>query len=858
MVSGSKVPYVWTEADNKVVASGGNAGLPQGPFVTPYGIPADLIRRTYAAGDHLEVDLSLSWQGQCGRATRFHEPDQWLVDIAASTKTPGFPRRQDVEDCAVVDAAGRHTYEWIPTPPEVIAGAKTLGEVCDRLRDLDPIQFPAALYPKNPVVPNNISHPARVLFDYWKNTEFRYAVVKDGFDWGVYSTAPGELPATVARLGLPYVLRKVTVTPAVAAPPANSGTSTGILADLAATHRPDSVRPAVDAYIRELKDAAATVDMLMSVTEASMRALGESLALLRAADAVCEASMTNPDVRSGKRACHARNVAADIRDAAFAAQRCHSQLRVHTGTRAEVEADEKQSRRSFTGDAGRDLEIVRHRLEQLLHQDGEIAESLKTWWASASELTYEPEPDLGVDRGALVTGAPANDTERRHALAHAVTVATIAWARSGNVLRHPALPPMDHGEPWPAESLRASPDWLLDLVDEASETPARLGETIRGSSPVAVSLSILGKGAKAYASGRAIYVSLLQAHAAWGWTALAENAKAAAGVSGALDKSLATSFANKLLDRLPEKVDAVELRKKATAAFQSTDEHALTDFANEFGSKTKGDNKTLKYIFSILNLVGSLAAAADSSKQSSDGVTVLKWTDASLSMSKIVIGGAELLVASGAEFANGAKALKLAGKAIDCLSGIASTAVGVVAYFEAVEKRDLTATLAAFAAVGGGLASVGAAVAALAGIEAPLVAAIGGAFLLVSGAITLRDIVSALQMNGTRRTLTRLIGTVRGAGVNGTPAQQLWNELEDSSPDLRPTMDRIVESLKSTSVILRVAEREYIEAGAQRSNVHLLRAAGLPDPMIDDVCSWLTVLHDRATDLSPVGLDDGN
>src|SRR6185503_7035842 len=137
-------------------------------------------------------DLDQSMSGEPWRARRFH------VDKPA--------------------ASGAAYFEW--HKPTIPADVKTLADLCKHLREKDKGQYPESVYGEAKVnATKTADNPAQMLFDYWENSKYRYAIVKQGFDWQTYANAPGSIPIRKDGAELQYVLRKVIPVPKAAAAP---------------------------------------------------------------------------------------------------------------------------------------------------------------------------------------------------------------------------------------------------------------------------------------------------------------------------------------------------------------------------------------------------------------------------------------------------------------------------------------------------------------------------------------------------------------------------------------------------------------------------------------------------------------
>ena len=205
------VDYKWTSKDQLVA----QARAP-GTFVTPYLLPPGSVpdSRSISIGALVSVPLALS--GMPWSVNRFY--------------VEGF--------------------SWQKIPP-AITDYKTIEELCNKLFESDPRKY--AFYDlskKNPGQKNNL---ALMLFDFWGNTEWRWATVEGSFDWttlqhaaGTISTSKGDKQIAYALLPRPRISK-----PIHAAPHADSSSSEQLFAILA---MPKAIPPWLDELMGLLRD----------------------------------------------------------------------------------------------------------------------------------------------------------------------------------------------------------------------------------------------------------------------------------------------------------------------------------------------------------------------------------------------------------------------------------------------------------------------------------------------------------------------------------------------------------------------------------------------------------------------------
>lgn len=233
----SSVPYVWTAKDQEYE----NGGKPDGvtdPRVTTYRIKPGALpgAKQFQPGKEIAVKLD--------DVPRMGEP--WTIN-----------RFYPADD-----------FDWEELTGDALTGTascQTIGELCQKLFALDPRKYPDHTYNFDKATPKAKHDVAAMLFEYWENTAFRYAVTKDGFDWSVLGEkkllAPG-IPAVKGDLRLKWVLVKKP-TPIVRAV-APGGGAQSIVA-------PPAVFEPLAHHAREIEQATARARALLDQSAVYMK-----------------------------------------------------------------------------------------------------------------------------------------------------------------------------------------------------------------------------------------------------------------------------------------------------------------------------------------------------------------------------------------------------------------------------------------------------------------------------------------------------------------------------------------------------------------------------------------------------------
>ena len=369
--------YRWTTADVRI-ASGDTTDSAQGPYVTPYGIPAGAMSgcRSYAAGDEREVDLAKSVAGEPWRMRRF--------------KREGY----DWHDLSEIG---------LGAVPESVT---TLGELCEHLRRAAGWRFPDEYYDSQKVATPGMDNIAQLIFDQPKNTDYRYAVVSSpGFDWKTYLERPGKLPFRASNGLCPARIRttKITLPTAPTAP--------RYTAQLPAAQPVVFDQPTWDlaAYARSIEDEAAHMDWLYQVCEQTTRQRFDVVFRLTALQAIAEVGS-----ETGALVGKWPELATEIEEVLPRVQEALT-TRPIAGRATDWVAESLTTHPHITLNAVEELEASRQRLLDLLDGGAQHRFGVQAW--------------VEQNRAALEQGAPAEATAIAN-LAGAIQKGLVALANT--------------------------------------------------------------------------------------------------------------------------------------------------------------------------------------------------------------------------------------------------------------------------------------------------------------------------------------------------------------------------------------------------------------------------------------------
>ncbi|WP_437956183.1 hypothetical protein WME76_32665 [Sorangium sp. So ce119] len=710
------VRYIWTAEDERI-ARGGAPDV-QGAFVTPYGIPAAGVPRcaTFTAGTEVEVDLDRSGWGEPWRARRFH--------------------------------SGKPFYEW-HEPGEIPGSIGTLAELCKHLRERDPSAYPETIYGEKKLADPGPENPAKMLFDYWQNSRYRYATVKEGFDWKTYASRPGGLAVRKDGVAIDYVLRKVTPLPkAVAAP----GAQKRLI---------DEPALAVEQYIVEVADATANIRRLLDAANDAMLARFQIIYKLQALRAIAEASANAPQGGMPSQGAEIVRIVDTI------LPKVHQVLiamPIRAGTAEQALAELLNSRRSFTVDAVADIRAEERRLRELLLGSSAHAQMLKTWAASV--------------HGGWLQGHPA--------IAQLVDLLTVTVAEG-----HLAL-----GECAPREH----DDVLKQLLDNMPPRHAETPDSIGGDSPTEVLLNLVGKGTSItltvvgnLAGPPSLSIALLQVYALRQFPKivqesfnvlskvqvdLTELASWRGPHPELLDLERGVTMYNRKMNELTgyvvSHVPDGEFKQKLSVALIDENPEVLAGLRSEYGEEMAGVAQSTvawKGAMVLFSLLGTALAIREAQKSGDRNavLTLLDCTSQGVGSASVVLGTYETFLTVVGRLEPVAKALTKVGNVLGAVGGAAGAISGGLAYFKAIREQDwYGATSAMFGAVG----SAGMAIfagCAVANVAMPVLGAISLACILASGAVSFMQVIDSgdNEMSKTNKICHGILSSIRADALGG-------------------------------------------------------------------------------------------
>ncbi|AUX46767.1 uncharacterized protein SOCE26_082760 [Sorangium cellulosum] len=689
------VRYIWTAEDQRI-AGGDTAGSVQGAYVTPYGIPAAGIAKcaTFTPGAEVEVDLGRSGWGEPWRATRF--------------------------------CHGKPLYEW-HKPGEIPGAVTTLAELCKYLRERDPNVYPDTIYGDKRLAdltgPDN---PAKMLFDYWQNSRYRYGTVKEGFDWGTYARDPGSIRIRSDGGAIEYVLRKIVPLPKAAAAP---GAQKRLI---------DEPSLLVEHYISEVTDSAANIRMLLKTSETVMRERYQIIYRLQALRAIAEASTTNPEAGMASQGPEI------VRLVDVVLPRAHRLLvaqPITSGTEAQRALELFKSRRELTMDAVAELRAEQQRLRGLLLESSAHAQMLKVWAVSyhAGLLQGQPRIKELLDR----------------------LTATLAEG-------HLAL-----GECGTA----GDDDVLFALLDKMREGHAEKPEDIDGESPTEVVLSLVGKGTSLattvvgnLAGPPSLSIAMLQVSAMLRFTRLAKESLAQLNAipSGIITSAIQVEKWKLLADRLVEHLADGEVKDEVKLALLMQDRKKLADLKLNVGETVAGSAQQTvpwKGAMVILGLLSTILAIreATTAADKSAPLVALDFLSNATAVASVSLGTYETFMTVVGRIEDVAKMLTKAGNSVGLLGAFLGAISGGIAWHEAYGKADGYGMVSSMFGVVGSLGMIAVAASSMAGLTMPVVATIALACLLASGAVSVAQILEALDSATTKtnRVCLSIIRSVR-------------------------------------------------------------------------------------------------
>ncbi|MGK4002272.1 hypothetical protein WMF31_06595 [Sorangium sp. So ce1036] len=678
------IRYIWTAEDERI-ARGGVPDV-QGAFVTPYGIPAAGIPgcASFAAGTEVEVDLDRSGWGEPWRARRFH--------------------------------VGKPFYEW-HKPGDIPGSVTTLAELCKHLREKDPNAYPDTIYGERKLADLGPENPAKLLFDYWQNSRYRYATMKEGFDWRTYAGRPGGIGVRKDGVAIEYVLRKLTPLPrAVAAP----GAQKRLI---------DEPSFLVEHYIQEVADAAANIRMLLKTSEDVMRARYQIIYKLRALRAIAEASGTNPEAGMASQGWEIVKLV-DVVLPRAQKLLVEQPITISSGTEMQRALELFKSRREFTMDAVAELRVEQKKLRGLLLESSAHAKAIKDWAAASHAGLLQGQPNI---RGLL---------DR--------LTATLA---EGHLALGECSAPGDD-------------DVLVALLDKMPEGHAVKPEDIEGDSPTAVALSLIGKGTSLtttvvgnLAGPPSLSIAMLQVFATLRFTRLAKESLAQLNAvpSTIMTSAIHVEKWRALADRLVEHLPDGNVKDDVKIALLMHDRNKLAGLKFKVG-ETMADSaqqtvpwKGAMVILGLISTILAISEAASGGDKAAH-LVVLDFASNATAVASVSLGTYETFLTVVGRLDAVSMALKTAGNWVGLAGAVLGAISSGLGAWEAYKKADGYGMVSStFGCVGSlGVATVAGYALASGGTVMPVVATVALACLLASGAVSVAQIVEPLDSTRTK------------------------------------------------------------------------------------------------------------
>jgi hypothetical protein len=679
------VAYTWTGADEKI-AGGDTSGTAQGPYVTPWGMAPDYNEcKSWQPGTIHMIDLARSAENW--RATRFG----WgLVDQGS----PPMP-----------------LYEWYEVgklPDDVT----TLGQLCKWLRNKDKVAHPESIYSDRQMDDRGvIDNPCNMLFDFWANSAYRYAVVKDGFDWKM---APKEIPVRKNGVQITHVLRAVVRPPAVKAAPggaASPGTGTQ-------KKTIDELVTSVDRYIADVDKATETVNIIFKAVDEGMRERFRLITLIKALDVMCaelgEGAM-DQSLSPGRKIC--KRIAEEK-----VADRLHKMI-----VREPIEItqsmqglfDPTKFKPVASKNAGKDLQKATNKLRRLLRAHPEYAADLKA---------YAQENLRAFLAGNTIVA------ERLDRLTKTMSAGWLALGDAGH--------PDKDTDPASTQIKKLRNDHAAKVDD------------IQGDeSPTEVVMSWVGKGISLAQTGvgnlagpPSLSIALHATWASWQYSKIAAQAlKEFRETGGKFDPSAWDDLASRLASGIADG----DVKTEIVAAVKKKDLEALGKLKSKVGDHVAGNQQATvawggtMLIMNVISTAMTMSDMADKPNDRSAPLIALDFCGAVAQATSVVLGSIEVyLKVMGREIP---KALTGCANGVGALGAFAGAVQGSIAFIEAAEKQNKMGMVTNYLGAGGSMGIFFVSILALAGVAAPEIAAVALIFLLASGYLSIMDVIMSAK-----------------------------------------------------------------------------------------------------------------
>lgn len=806
------IRYVWTSEDAKI-ARGETSLAEQGGFVTPYGIPARCIQPKPEEGTAVLIDLQWSLQGICTWATRFHVPMPWMPSHAVHGDWIG-----DQAPNATASEAERSTrraWEWIEweVPPHV----ETLGELCADLVAHDSVAFPETFY-GNRKRDFNLN-AAKILFDYWRNTDFRSATVSaKNWNWSTYNGAPESIPVEASSgARIAYVLRRKQVQQPAFVPPSNlqiltssasaenttlipPPTSTG--AGPATVATTSDAAAEVDAYIADLKARTGFLKNCLVWSREALLARSELIRKCDAIRAIARVSAKNDLER------HADAVrAVDILDDVLPKARdwlMTQPVRRHEDV-GQVSLESVESAiRNHTMDAAESVRGYAKELHEMLFEPTHLA--VITNWAT--EAHAELQTATWLELISDTENASQHDQGRRFVrLCAAMSDAMDAYAECHD------------GDEADNPDRRYTLRDIQRLLDEAPEHPAATPLDIRGSVPAAVVLSLSGKGVSLAKTLPKFALTLSRTFASWNVLQLGRRKLALPDAAAA-----ARACANEVLELVPTHahVDGKlePLREDVRLAIVGRDPEALRRVSEKTANLQQFESSAAKGLRVLFDIIGAFIAIAET-KAPTDPLTLVSFLSTGTDCVSVVVGTAEVVLEALEKWPSVTKLLGNAGHALGVLGAGFTVILGFVALAEGIQKGDaLTIANGGTAIVSGACAGFCAGAALFGIATGPVGLAIGTLGLAAALASGLISMVQLKEQLDGRHVL------VAKALLSDVRTDPVWSTMEAQDWKIAAEMSELVRRLDG---------KEFPMGRVNEENRRVLRSASFDDGMLDQL-----------------------
>lgn len=756
---GFSVQYIWTEMDVK--NSGTSPGKEQDGLVTPYGFTAG-VQGNWAAGAQVPLDMNktkkFAW-----RAQRFHV---------------GSGSKSDAD------------YEWIAfDPPDSV---ETLKDLCNHLAGLDKDRYPRNLYVYDATSQYraDAADPAWMLFDFWGNSQYRAETIANGFSWPGYAGYRDLKVKAPTGRKIRYVLALKQKLPVQKT---STPTLGGVPLPIIVVPNVDW-RAEIEAYIGELNACCDTIQMLFDTTAEAMNRLAAPISQLHGVAAIAAVSKEGD-------APAVFDLANDVAKQAYDLLMKEPARR---GGQMDRLLEEDKLLHKFTRDAGADLAVYRAKLHALLMTPNPYAKSIAPL---SRQLVDFSDKDLEWDFERMFAvplvadpAFPQLEADKDYWLKKRLALATY---RALDYLGRCGPDVDDDGVPTTPN------DTFLKHIDDAPDKAA-MASADESTTPLSVTLATLGKGLKTMQRGRSLSMKLVQIYAT---REIANFAR----VGTRVRSDFGAMFLAEIEKRLPDTDGNIKLREKFRKAFNEKDEKELGYLAAEFSEAENKLSSTWKNAAAVLTIASTVLSLVNYKKDEREAVEMIHFMGTGTGVVTCVLGTAERVLGALACAEKAAALLGKLGKAVDAVSSIFGIVSGAVTVVDAWKKvpPNWFAVTSGVLEVSSSLASVLAwmlVVAEVGGEAAQIIEAVALALLIVSGTISLTEVV--FEMTGPQ---TNVVASHLAAAAAADP---IFVALSKKSVALTTDMAALQAMLKTCS--LPIPEETD-------DNVARLKAAGISE-----------------------------